>query len=140
MPRMTREEALAAGEHLTEADFVMISDEESGIDQAMVDRMVDTVHRLGGRPSLTGPGKQSPQIRVRVSESVHQRVTDLARRTGRRRSQVVRDALDAYLAMASILIAPPPAPIVEEDGRLVAVGGAPVTDQTVRAIQEESRR
>ena len=43
---------------------------------------------------------------------------------------------------ASIMITPQPASIsiVQEEGRLVAVGGAPVTDDTIRAILEDIRR
>ena len=50
--------------------------------------------------------------------------------------------LDVAEEGASIVITPRPAHIriVEEDGRLVAVGGVPVTDHTVRAILEEIRR
>ena len=50
--------------------------------------------------------------------------------------------LDVVDDGASIRIMPQPAQIeiVEEDGRLVAVGGAPVTDDTVRAILEDIRR
>ena len=50
--------------------------------------------------------------------------------------------LDIVDEGASILITPRPAniEIIEQDGRLVAIGGAPVTDQTVRAILEDIRR
>ena len=43
---------------------------------------------------------------------------------------------------ASIRLTAQPARIelVEEDGRLVAVGGAPITDAAVRAILEDIRR
>ena len=50
--------------------------------------------------------------------------------------------LDVVSEGASIRLTPQPAQIeiVEEDGRLVAVGGAPVTDEAVRAILEDIRR
>ncbi|MDR0782951.1 MAG: AbrB/MazE/SpoVT family DNA-binding domain-containing protein [Propionibacteriaceae bacterium] len=50
--------------------------------------------------------------------------------------------LDIIEEGALIIITPQPAQIeiVEEDGRLVAVGGAPVTDQMVREILESIRR
>jgi bifunctional DNA-binding transcriptional regulator/antitoxin component of YhaV-PrlF toxin-antitoxin module len=50
--------------------------------------------------------------------------------------------LDVSEDGASIRLTPQPAPIeiVEEDGRLVAVGGAPVTDEDVRAILDDIRR
>ena len=50
--------------------------------------------------------------------------------------------LDVVDDGTSIRITPQPAPIeiVEENGRLVAVGGAPITDETVRTILEDIRR
>ena len=50
--------------------------------------------------------------------------------------------LDISEEGASIIITPQPAriEIAEEAGRLVAVGGAPVTDQIVREVLEAIRR
>ena len=50
--------------------------------------------------------------------------------------------LDVVGEGASIRLTPRPVEIeiVEEDGRLVAVGGAPVTDEVVRAILDDIRR
>lgn len=50
--------------------------------------------------------------------------------------------LDVVDNEASIRLTQQPAQIeiVEEDGRLVAVGGAPVSDETVRATLEDIRR
>jgi len=100
-PRMTREEALAALTTMTEDDFLTVPDDEDDVDDALVARVVEAGRRAAGRPSLTAPGKHSPQITIRLPESVNDQVVDLASRTGRRRSQVVRDALDAYLADAA---------------------------------------
>jgi len=97
-PRMTPEEALAALATMTEDDFPTVPEEEDDIDDAFVERFVEAGRRAVGRPSLTAPGKHSPQITIRIPESVNARVVDLASKTGRHRSQVVRDALDAYLA------------------------------------------
>jgi len=96
-PRMTREEALVALSSMTEADFLTVPADEDDIDDAFVERVIEAGRRAAGRPSLTAPGRHSPQITIRLPESVNARVVDLASRTGRRRSQVVRDALDAYL-------------------------------------------
>ena len=50
--------------------------------------------------------------------------------------------LDVTEEGAALLLTPCPAPIeiVELEGRLVAVGGAPITDETVQAILDEIRR
>jgi len=101
MARMTREDALTALGTMTDDDFRTVSREESGINDGLIERLVEAGHRLVGRPSLTAPGTVSPQITVRLSESVNQQLTALAAQTGRRRSQVVRDAVDAYLTMVA---------------------------------------
>ncbi|OLT40713.1 hypothetical protein BJF85_05500 [Saccharomonospora sp. CUA-673] len=58
----------------------------------------DAVRRArGGRPSLTGGGKRSPQIAFRVPESLAERAAEEARREGKTVSQLGRDALEDYL-------------------------------------------
>jgi len=96
-PRMTREEALTALATMTEADFLVVPDDEDDTDDDLAARVVEAGRKAAGRPSLTAPGRRSPQITVRLPEAVNSRVIDLASRTGRKRSQVMRDALDAYL-------------------------------------------
>lgn len=73
------------------------------IDEAYIDRAVDDVHRqLGrGRPSLTGPGEISPEVKARVPAALKSRAEDAAKRQGRPLSEVIRDALERYLADAS---------------------------------------
>ena len=105
-PRMTPEQARAALATMSEHDFPTVpldsvyDEDDHPITEASIDRLVEIAHRRPGRPSLTNPGAHSPQITLRLPESVNQRVTALAERTGRRRSQVVRDALDYYLNAA----------------------------------------
>ena len=98
-PRMTPAQAKAALALMTEEDFATVAPEDD-VDDALVDRLIEAAHRTVGRPSLTAPGARSPQITLRLPEAVNQRVTALAEQTGRRRSQVVRDALDRYLEAA----------------------------------------
>lgn len=50
-----------------------------------------------GRPSLSAPGGASPVIRARVPESLKNAVAAIAARDNRRESDVVRDALAAYV-------------------------------------------
>ncbi|MDR0783644.1 MAG: ribbon-helix-helix domain-containing protein [Propionibacteriaceae bacterium] len=100
-PRMTEAEARAYLATMTDEDFPTISREESGITDDLIERLVEAAHQMvAGRPSLTAPGKHSPQITVRFAKPVYERLADLAKRTGRRRSQVVRDAVNAYLDWA----------------------------------------
>lgn len=67
-----------------------------------VDGAVADAHRqLRGRPSLTGPGKRSPQIAFRVPADVQSQAERLAEQRGETVSQLARDALEAYLRKAS---------------------------------------
>ena len=50
-----------------------------------------------GRPSLTGQAVKSPQIGVRLSPDLNQRLKARAEREGKKPSQVVREALEHYI-------------------------------------------
>lgn len=60
--------------------------------------VADRAARLRGRPSLTAPGEHSPKITVRVTPALKQEIAALAAREGRRPADVVRDALEEYVA------------------------------------------
>lgn len=60
--------------------------------------VADRAARLRGRPSLTGPGEHSPKISARVPPVLKQQIADLAARDGRRPADVVRAALEEYVA------------------------------------------
>ena len=51
-----------------------------------------------GRPSLSGPHTRSPRVDARVPSTVKDHLDRLAHQQGRRESDVVREALDEYLA------------------------------------------
>ena len=51
----------------------------------------------GGRPHLDPTQQPSTHVACRVTSAMADRLDEVARATGRRRSQVLRDALDAYL-------------------------------------------
>ena len=74
---------------------------EDTIPDAMVERLVNAAHSKAGRPSLTAPGEHSPQITLRLPEVVNNRLIALAKARGQRRSTIVREALDQYLAATS---------------------------------------
>ena len=54
-----------------------------------------------GRPSLTAPGQHSPSLNLRVPEGTKRRLEAVATAQGRRQSDIVREALDDYLAAAA---------------------------------------
>ena len=51
-----------------------------------------------GRPSLTAPGKRSPQVTFRLDEAARQRANERAAREGKTISALAREALERYLA------------------------------------------
>ncbi len=58
------------------------------------------LQRRGGRPSLDPDGTPSVRLAFRVPEVVGDRIDALAAAQGRRRSDVLRDAVEQYLASA----------------------------------------
>jgi hypothetical protein len=59
----------------------------------------DTLHRAGaGRPSLTGPGRRSPEVKARVPEELRERLHAAAEREHTSSSELIRKALEQYLA------------------------------------------
>jgi hypothetical protein len=60
-------------------------------------QIVEDAHRAG-RPSLTGPGKHSPQVSARVPPELRDAAEQQARREGKSVSQLIRELLERYLA------------------------------------------
>lgn len=59
----------------------------------------DALRKAGvGRPSLTAPGQRSPEIKARVPSELRDRLQKAAQRRGVSASELVREALDHYLA------------------------------------------
>lgn len=74
---------------------------ESGhrVTQSAVDDLVTDLHeRTAGRPSLTAPGAHSPSVTLRFPTPVLERIDAEAARRGVRRSEIVREAVELYLA------------------------------------------
>jgi hypothetical protein len=59
---------------------------------------VQDARRAAGRPSLTGPGKHSPQVSARVPAELRDAAERQARREGKSVSQLIRELLERYLA------------------------------------------
>ncbi len=73
------------------------------IDENYIDRAVEDAHRqLGrGRPSLTAPGRTSPEIKARVPAELKLRIQQAARERGESLSDFIREALERQLDQAS---------------------------------------
>jgi hypothetical protein len=73
------------------------------IDGAYIEQAVEDVHsRLGpGRPSLTGPGEVSPEIKARVPAELKRRLQQAALEQGKPLSVFIREALERHLDEAS---------------------------------------
>lgn len=63
---------------------------------ALAEEVLRSVGR--GRPSLTGPGERSPQLRVSVPAELPRRLTTRASDEHRSMSELTREALERYLA------------------------------------------
>ncbi len=70
------------------------------IDGGAIDLDAEEIARANrrGRPSLSSTDGRSPQISVRVPSEVHDRLRGRARDEGKRLSDVVREALAAYVS------------------------------------------
>ena len=81
---LDREEVRFRGERLTEVRAEAVAEE--------------VLSRTPGRPSLSGVSEKSPSLTIRLPRKERVRLDRLAAEQGRRTSQVVREALDDYLA------------------------------------------
>jgi predicted HicB family RNase H-like nuclease len=61
-------------------------------------QIVEDARRAAGRPSLTGPGKHSPQVSARVPPELRAAAERQASREGKSVSQLIRELLERYLA------------------------------------------
>ena len=89
------EVVIVNGERLTEAGAQAWAEELENRDRSR-DRSLANL--IPGRKSLSGNGKHSPVLSVRVSEDARRRLGELAERSGESVSRVARRAIDAYLA------------------------------------------
>jgi len=74
-----------SGQQITEARAKEIA--EAALQKAAV-----------GRPSLTAPGRRSPEVKARVPIELRDRLQAAAQQRGVSTSELVREALDRYLA------------------------------------------
>ncbi len=95
-PRMTTEEADALLATMSDDDFPTATAEED-IDDAQAQRLIEAAHRALGRPSMTGPGRHSPNFTLRLPQDMKDRLAQVAQQQQRRESDVAREALARYL-------------------------------------------
>lgn len=62
-----------------------------------VERIVEDVRTAAGRPSLSSAGT-SPSFNLRMSAATRSRLDEVASDQGRRPGEIVREALEQYLA------------------------------------------
>ncbi|MGH3545007.1 MAG: hypothetical protein ACRDPW_03665 [Mycobacteriales bacterium] len=66
-------------------------------DDTLIDYATSVIHLRRGRPSLTSPGVQSPQVRFRVPARVREKADLAAAQEGKTVSQLAREVLENYL-------------------------------------------
>ncbi len=83
-----------------DAEIAADSDDEAG--QAYREGLPDAAEWVkparAGRPSLSGGSTRSPQIGVRLPDDLKHRLEERAAHDGVRESDVVREALEAFLS------------------------------------------
>ena len=84
------ENVVVDGRRFTEADAAAISD--------AIAAGPPLSNLIPGRKSLSGGGKHSPVINVRVSENTRRRLEELAAQRGESISKVARAALEAFVS------------------------------------------
>lgn len=70
------------------------------IDEEYVRRAVEDVHRVLGRPSLSGMPSSSPQVVVRMPPQLRDAAKELAAREGITLSELTRRALEEHIQRA----------------------------------------
>lgn len=70
------------------------------IDNEYVRRAVEDVHRVLGRPSLSGVRSPSPQVVVRMTPQLRDAARELAQREGITLSELTRQALEERIKRA----------------------------------------
>lgn len=91
------EVVIVDGDRLTDADA-----QEWAAELEVRDRSNDRslANLIPGRKSLSGDGKHSPVVNVRVSEVTRFRLEEIANQRGVSVSRIAREAIDAYLSGA----------------------------------------
>jgi hypothetical protein len=82
-----------------EKEDIRLADGSRLTEQRSEEIAAEVLEQVGrGRPSLSGPGTRSPQLRLSVPEELRSRLVSRAKDEHRSLSNVVREALERYLA------------------------------------------
>lgn len=81
-----------------ETEDVRLADGTRLTDDTVVELVREVRAKAGGRPSLTGAGKRSPQVAFRVPETIRAKADRAAELEGVTVSKLARRALEEYLA------------------------------------------
>ncbi len=79
---------------------VILDGNGNRITNEMCEEIVEEVHRVLGRPSLTAPKVVSPEIKARVPQELKLELEAEAKRQGKTSSALIREALEDYLHSA----------------------------------------
>ncbi|MDP9115763.1 MAG: hypothetical protein M3O28_00540 [Actinomycetota bacterium] len=94
-PKITATSPIGADVDLDDED-VRLNDGTRLTEKVAAD-IVEKIHRVTGRPSLSGHAAPSPQIAFRVPQQVRDQAAKIAEREGKTISQLAREALEARL-------------------------------------------
>lgn len=90
-PRVTLDTPIGDDVDL-ERDDIRLKD-GTRLTQEAADRIV----RSAGRPALSPSGRHAPTVSLRLSEDMAEELDRAAKRLGKRRSDVIRDAIEEHL-------------------------------------------
>ena len=93
-PKISQQTAIGSDVNLEQEDIRLPSGRR--LTDEAVEEFVEAAR--AGRPSLSEPGAHSPSITLRLPRSLLARLDEEAARTGRRRSEIIREALKDRLA------------------------------------------
>jgi|SRR5215831_9048821 len=95
-PRITPDTSIGPDVNLDQDDVRLADGTRLTAETAA--QIVQDARRAAGRPSLTGPGKHSPQVSARVPPELRDAAERQAKREGKSVSQLIRELLERYLA------------------------------------------
>jgi hypothetical protein len=96
--RMTEKEKYTFGPDVDLDREVILDKDGRRITEARAEQIVkEVIEAVFGRPSLTAPGRHSPEIKARVPIQLKKKLQREAKRRGETSSAVIRQALEEFL-------------------------------------------
>lgn len=98
--RSPRDDIVKPGATIRDVDLdseVVRRSDGTRLTNAVAEQIVEDVLRKAGRPSLSSSRKRSPQLGVRVSDTMLIKLHDRAAAEGKKVSEIVRDAIEKYV-------------------------------------------